>query len=184
MWPGALVEATYALATTFSKEVWIWLLLPHFPAGTFALHTSSPLWHAGVCRCPDLISVSLSKFSFAWWLLLFSSYFRASQNSASHLGHYLLPYPVPPKLVLEGDSTRFDDLFSHAGLKTHAAEWAVLVSWVWEFGISYYCLLQQLFKVTPTLTLLLTWNSHSLPLLTLQNPQKQANSGLGAGLIV
>lgn len=66
-----------------------------------------PLWHAGVCRSWFDISV-LCQSS----LLPDGCYcYQLPQGKPSTLqvtlGHYLLPYPVPPKLVLEEDSGRF-----------------------------------------------------------------------------
>lgn len=118
-----------------------------------------PLWHAGVCRCWFDISVLCQSSLLpdgCYCSQLLQGKPRTLQVTWAIIYCHI---QFHQSLCWKRTPAGFDDLFSHAGLKTHAAEWAVLVSWVWEFGISYYCLLQRLFNVTPTLTLLLAWNS-------------------------
>lgn len=83
-----------------------------------------------VCVGADLISVSFVKVLFCLMVATVLSYFRAvSPELCKSPGPLFTAISSSTKACAgRGLPTGFDDLFSHAGLKTHAAEWAVLVS--------------------------------------------------------
>ena len=160
--------------------------------GSFSL-TSHPdlcspclLPHCGMLMYvgADFISVSFVKVLFCLVVDTVSVTSGQAQSSASHPGHYLLPHPVPQSLCQKRTPVGFDGPFSL--MHDCVLKLMQLNGLFWRPGFEDWGFLFTVYCCSHSAPLLLCKSPHlkfaSLPLLTLQNPQKQANSGLGAGL--
>lgn len=132
----------------------------------------------------DFISVSFVKVLFCLVVDTVSVTSGQAQSSASHPGHYLLPHPVPQSLCQQRTPVGFDGPFSL--MHNCVLKLMQLNGLFWCPGFEDWGCLFTVYCSSHSVLLLLCNSPHlkfsSLPLLTLQNPQKQANSGLGAGL--